>query len=69
MLVLLNLLFSNRAGACQAVGVLVGGPWVDSDPSVSKATFTDVFIQGLCSAFVITVIKNDFLGHKNDYKA
>lgn len=69
MLVLLNLLFSNRAGACQAVGVLVGGPWVDGDPSVSKATFTDVFIQGLCSVFVITVIKYDFLGHKNDYKA
>ena len=51
------------------VGVLVGGPWVDNDPSVPKATFTDVFIQGLCSAFVITVTKNDFLGHKNDYKA
>ena len=69
MLVLPNLLFSNGVGACQAVGVLVGGPWVDSDPSVPKATFTDVFIHGLCSASVITVTENDFLGHKNDYKA
>lgn len=36
---------------------------------VQNATFIDVFIQALCSAFVTTVTETDFLGHKNDSKA
>lgn len=37
--------------------------------NVCKATFRDIFIQGMCSPFVITVTEHDFPGQKIDFKA
>lgn len=37
--------------------------------TVCKATFRDIFIQGVCAPFVITVTEHDFPGQKIDFKA
>lgn len=51
------------------MGVLVGVAGPTMPQRVGNATFVDIFIQSPCSAFVITVTKTDFLGHKNDHNA